>query len=188
MPNPGDKVRGSILNRVDSVWGIAVGVLLLSARPPVVYAECSRQWTPEPTLNVARHAHGACVSPCGDVYVVGGYTVGTSTRSVERLSFDGAQYATSWQELSDMPAPARNGHALACTSGFIYVIGGVDATGSTVLANVDRYDILSDSWSTVAVPPLRSCFKTGHVQSSLLAQMSAAASSWSACRCSLVFS
>jgi hypothetical protein len=57
-----------------------------------------------------------------------------------------------------MPAPARVNHALACTSGFIYVIGGTDDT--TTIANVDRYDILNDSWSTVAIPAM-SLARTG---------------------------
>lgn len=152
MPSSGMGFCGATISRSNVTGWIALCVLFFVARPTLVHAECSRQWTPEASLNLARVAHGACVTPCGDIYVVGGDTGASKTRSVERLQYDGSTYATSWQTLADMPTPARSTHALACTNGFIYVMGGDN--GTSPIANVDRYDILANTWSSLAVPPL----------------------------------
>jgi len=131
-------------------WALLMPCLIQAAP---VQAECSRQWMPEANLNVPRHGGGACVTPRGDIYVIGGRSGVPRTRAVERLAFDGTQYATSWQQLSPMPTPERDNFALACTSGFLYVIGG-GSDSDPVLSTVYRYDVLNDSWSTDAIPAI----------------------------------
>ncbi len=111
-------------------------------------AACQDSWSPEPPLNEARHFLGACTAPCGDIYAIGGGAGMTRVATVERLAYDGENYAASWETLPDMPT-ARTQPSVVCTNGFIYVIGGNDGAASD---SVDRYDLWTETWS--AIEPL----------------------------------
>ncbi|MCH8824938.1 MAG: hypothetical protein IH984_15685 [Planctomycetes bacterium] len=110
-------------------------------------------WTPGPSLNVARGFHGVCTSPCGDIYAVGGVDADIFD-SVEILKFDSVTgYAEAWLEVAPMTT-ARYAHTVACVNGFIYAIGGIDDLG--VLASVERYDTTAKAptWDAGYMPDL----------------------------------
>ena len=113
-------------------------------------------WSPGPPLNEPRSRLGACVAPCGDIYVVGGLgkTQDDILNSVEVLEFDSVTgYAKAWLEVTPMMT-GRHLHAVACVNGFIYAIGGIGDDG--VLASVERYDTTAEAptWDTASVPDL----------------------------------
>jgi len=92
----------------------------------------------------------------GFFYVIGGRTGGTPRSDLRRYDPD----ADTWLTLAPMPT-ARAGAASAVVDDAIFVIGGRTATGGPCsggeLSVVERYDIVTDTWSTVApLPGLRS--------------------------------
>jgi hypothetical protein len=117
----------------------------------VTAAANSEEWTFGPSLNVERYGPGACVAPCGTIYVVGGKTGsccpwGPATGIVEALTYDEQLgYADAWTMISPLNAP-RVRAAVVCTGGFLYVIGGGDGEGS-ILTDVERLDLLADDGS-----------------------------------------
>jgi hypothetical protein len=60
----------------------------------------------------------------------------------------------SWAILAAMPTPAADACAAYDGNGHMLVIGGINVTGTTRLANVAQYDIATDTWSDSAVPDL----------------------------------
>jgi len=125
----------------------------LAALLALVRPAHAAEWTLGPSLNTPRHSHGACVDPCGNMYVVGGRHQPpqfTDLDSVEKLSFNGSEYATSWVFITPMPTP-RSGHAVVCINGFVYVISGT-IDGQTNTRLVYRYDTLTDRWDTTSIP------------------------------------
>lgn len=92
----------------------------------------------------------------GKLYVIGGRTFGTGNIT-ECYDIN----ADSWSTLAPMPT-ARAAAAAAVVGNAIYVMGGRTASapgGGGELATVERYDIATDTWSTVAsLPSARSDF------------------------------
>ncbi len=88
----------------------------------------------------------------GFFYVIGGRTGGTPRSDLRRYDPD----ADTWLTLAPMPTP-RAGAAAAVVDDAIFVIGGRAATGGpcagSPLSVVERYDINTDTWSTVAQLP-----------------------------------
>src|SRR5713226_5372595 len=88
----------------------------------------------------------------GFFYVIGGRADGTPRSDLRRYDPD----ADTWLTLAPMPTP-RAGAAAAVVDDAIFVIGGRTATGGPCtggpLSVVERYDIVTDTWSTVAPLP-----------------------------------
>lgn len=129
------------------------GLLVLASKTHVL-ATCTEEWQPEPPLLTARHAHGSCTDPCGNIYVLGGrqQPAFEDLDTVEKLAFDGTSYDDSWAFMTPMPTTRRH-HAVVSVSGFIYVVGGV-GPGEQILGSVVRYDTTTDTWSSGVVPDL----------------------------------
>ncbi len=126
---------------------ISIAAVLLSA----AVALGQGQWQPEPSLNEASSYFGAAVDPCGNIYAVGGPHTSPSDK-VERLAFDGSEYASEWTYVTPLPSP-RTHQEVVSVNGFIYVIGGSD--GTDYLASVVRYDVTTDLWDdSDAVPDM----------------------------------
>lgn len=88
------------------------------------------------------------------VLVFGGKdSTGAPTKTV--FAYDPT--GNAWTQLSDMPV-ARYAHGAAApqagtgNANVIFVVGGYDANGSAI-AEVDRYDAMTDSWTTSAPLP-----------------------------------
>jgi len=89
----------------------------------------------------------------GFVYVIGGGNSGTALSDVERYD----PVLDSWTTLAPMPT-ARAGAVAAVIDDGIFVIGGRQSTsgpcsGGPYVGNVERYDIDTNTWSTVAPLP-----------------------------------
>lgn len=120
-------------------------------------------WEPAPSLNEARQDFAAAVDEAGNIWAVGGWdrTSGCGTadgpvrNSVEVLYFDGQGYASAWAMTEITPPVARLYHCAVVSNGFLYLVGGWGpALTSPPILAVDRYDTLTGSWSSTAVPSL----------------------------------
>ncbi len=147
--------------RVNAVGWAAVVVLSAScaanlASPPA--------WQPAPPLNEAREAFGVVVDDFGNIYVLGGDNRtggcsggGSMVVTIEKLAFDPGTrtYADQWTVLPTMLPTARANFVAVIKDGFIYLIGGnlYGVPDPPVIAQVDRYDLVTGSWDSVTVPP-----------------------------------
>lgn len=139
------------------LFSMALGFLFTSfCWQSTTRAQCTNEWITEAPLNTPRHAFGACVDPCGNIYVIGGIKQppfpGEILDKIEILAYDGNDYTTSWTFGSPLLTP-RYAHGVICVNGFIYAIGGThDATN--IVASVDRYDTTTDTWSSTDIPDM----------------------------------
>lgn len=122
-------------------------------------------WQAAPSLNVPNEWFGCAVDEFGTIWVVIGWNrtggcsgSGPMVESIERLAYDGQSYPDQWELTSIVPPTPRRLHSMVISRGFIYIFGGYDnALGipdEIPLATVDRYDILKETWSSWAVPPM----------------------------------
>src|SRR5215470_2069908 len=89
----------------------------------------------------------------GFLYVIGGGNSGAALSDVERYD----PVLDAWTTLAPMPT-ARSGAVAAVIDDGIFVIGGRQSTsgpcsGGPYVGNVERYDIDTNTWSTVAPLP-----------------------------------
>jgi N-acetylneuraminic acid mutarotase len=104
-------------------------------------------------------SEGTAVTKAGAVYAIGGRGPGGVLADIDRYR----PATDTWVSLPDMPTP-RAGLAAAVVGRAIYVIGGRDSVGGPCsqapggeLATVERFDIPTRTWTTVArLPSARS--------------------------------
>jgi len=105
-------------------------------------------WTPGAPMPTARAKFGAAVDS-GKLYAVGGH--GDTGYLAVNEAYDIA--GNAWEPVPRAPMTTpREGLGVAAVGGIIYAIGGYNSTDG-VLATVEAYDPLSDSWSTKAPMP-----------------------------------
>eukprot|EP01051_Picozoa_sp_SAG22_P007766 SAG22_NODE_558_length_9115_cov_15.267524_4_plen_1578_part_01 len=106
-------------------------------------------WQPLQALPRAVHGAAAEAVVAGKLYLIGGYSAGSSILSrVDVYSFaDG-----TWSIASDMPT-SRSSAGSASIGDTIFVIGGYHVSQSSV-AVAEAYDTVTDTWSTL--PPMPS--------------------------------
>ena len=105
-------------------------------------------WTSEPPLLAGRAAH-AVVSTEAAIYVLGGTNEsGRPILEVER--FDG----TTWTVETTLPGDGLNAPTAVVLDERIYVIGGFNTTTNVPDAQVQVYDLATQTWSTVAPLPV----------------------------------
>ncbi len=147
MPNPrGSSVAGVIDGTIVIAGGLRNGAVPeVSSFDPV-----AGTWATLPALPVARD-HG-CGGVVGDtLYVTGGRatSIGSTSGTVYAYTPGG-----SWVPKAAMPT-ARGGTACAVVGSAIYVLGGegnpADASG--VFPQVEAYDTVTDTWTTLAPMP-----------------------------------
>ncbi|WP_286216698.1 Kelch repeat-containing protein [Demequina sediminis] len=107
------------------------------------YDTVARTWTEVAPLPGAAVENPAIASVGGKLYAFGGSTAPFSGAVSNAASFDPATGA--WTSLPPMPT-ARGGAGAAVVDGKIYVVGGMDASG-TSLATVEIFDPATGSWS-----------------------------------------
>ena len=149
LPAPTEGLQTAVVgNQIVAAYGFSGGDTQLTR----IYDIDSDSWsfgTPGPG---PVRSEGAAASHGGFFYAVGGRP------AIDDL--DRYEPATdTWTSLADMPT-GRGGLGVAVVGEAIYAIGG--RTGGTpcsggALATVERYDIETDTWSTVAsLPSIRS--------------------------------
>ncbi len=107
----------------------------------------SGQWTDLPALPAGRSSHDAVVMD-GKLYVAGGWNMegpDKTTWHTSALVCDLKQSSLNWTEL---PAPPfqRRAVSLAASGGRLYVIGGMEESGSTT-TKVAIFDPAAQTWS-----------------------------------------
>ncbi len=144
---------------VERACGIVVAcsvLLTLATESP------ASEWEPAPTLNGPRLSSGAAADEYGNIWVLGGRNrtggcssgTGSMVDSVEKLSFDGSSYAAQWELLPNVMPTTRMYHSVVISRGFIYVLGGGEREALFPLAQVDRYDTISETWDSGTVPAM----------------------------------
>jgi Kelch motif len=103
------------------------------------------RWASGPTFPIAVN-HPAAAVVNGDVYVAGGFTSGSATNRVFVLR----RGATTWQEVASMHT-SRAAAALLGVGPYLYAIGGL--AGSTQIAQVERYDPATNTWTDLNEMP-----------------------------------
>ncbi len=112
-------------------------------------ANCAAAWTAGPPLNIPRGFSGTTIDACGNIWVTGGLTRPTQILStIEVLTFDGSNYATTWTLTStSLPTP-RTAHGAIVVGSYLYIIGGHADWSGQALNTVDRYDMIGGTWDT----------------------------------------
>ncbi|MCR5820880.1 MAG: sodium/solute symporter [Bacteroidaceae bacterium] len=112
----------------------------------------------------------------GYIYVAGGQHDGEVNRKAFRLSWPLTESA-SWEELPDMPGPARVQPSAAVQKGAIgssfYVLGGFDPRYQKAVSNGVYYDPRKDSWfatSLMSTNPMLALSQTADGQGTDAAQ------------------
>ena len=104
--------------------------------------------------------HPAAAVLNGDVFVAGGFTSGSATNRVFVL----AHGATTWKEIASMHT-AGAAAALLTVGRSLYVIGGI--AGSTQIAQVERYDPATNTWTDITQMPRPRNHVAGYVNGQL---------------------
>ncbi len=121
----------------------------------------SNPWTSVADMSVPRTGLAAAVAG-GKIYVTGGFNFvevdGELQFHVEASGevYDPANPGDGWQPIASMATP-RQLHAMATgPDGRIYAIGGTNEFQSTLIASVEAYDTLTNTWTEVEVTSLPS--------------------------------
>lgn len=88
----------------------------------------------------------------GRLYGLGGGLGEGESNSGYCDRYDGSTNA--WQTLASMPTPVADACAANDGAGHILVFGGINAGGTSRIANVARFDIAANNWSDTAVPDM----------------------------------
>jgi Kelch motif protein/VCBS repeat protein len=109
-----------------------------------IYAPASNTWSSGPSMNVARlWFYGAAIDNTSIVAPGGDTVPGTPTNVSEQLT-------GSWAVRANLPYNARGPFAVS-DGRFVYIGGGYD--GSTVRADLLRYDPISGTYTPLAPSP-----------------------------------
>jgi N-acetylneuraminic acid mutarotase len=150
LPAPTEGMQvGAVGNEIIAAYGLSGGVDTTLTRR---YDIDANTWSFGSAAQLPARSEGAATTHGGHLYAVGG-----------RLQFVGplsdldryTPASDSWVSLANMPT-ARRGLAVAAVGNALYAIGG--STGAapcegTPLGTVERYDIATDTWTTVASLP-----------------------------------
>jgi N-acetylneuraminic acid mutarotase len=147
LPAPTEGLQAGVVgNQIIAAYGFTGGDTNLTR----LYDIDSDSWsfgTPGP---LPTRAEGAAATHGGQFYAVGGRSAGP-LNDLDRYT----PTTDTWVSLTSMPTP-RRGLAVAVVGNALYAIGGSTGTApcsGTPLATVERYDIETDTWSTVAPLP-----------------------------------
>jgi len=150
-PMPSERARGAggvaVHNgKIYYVGGLHDGV----AVPWLdVYDPVANSWTSLPDMPTARdHFHAAVIG--GKLYAIGGRNVliGATTAANEVYDISAGQWSTG---LAPLPTP-RGGFAAAALGDEVLIIGG-EGAGSQAFNTVEAYNVLTDTWRTLAPMP-----------------------------------
>lgn len=115
------------------------------------YDPISDTWTEKQPIKVARWGHSSNVVD-GKIYVMGGCELtGPAIPSLE-VYYPGED---KWEQIAGGMPEGRMGFGSCVVNGKIYVIGGCteEPTGNTVLAKMDVYDPVTNTWTSLAPMP-----------------------------------
>ena len=157
VPSVGDGVEGMQVGRIGNVIVATYGFdnAVGDTNTTRLYNINADAWSTGAAAPRPVRSEGTAVTKAGTLYAIGGRGPGGVLADVDRY-----RPATNrWASLPDMPTP-RAGLAAAVVGRAIYAIGGRDSGGGPCsqapggeLATVERFDIPTQRWSTVARLP-----------------------------------
>lgn len=161
VPAVGDGVEGMQVARVGNVIVAAYGFdnAIGDTNATRIYHIDADAWSTGASAPLPERSEGTAVTKAGAVYAIGGRGPDGVLADIDRYR----PASNTWVSLPDMPTP-RAGLAAAAVGRAIYVIGGRDSGGGPCsqapggqLATVERFDIPTRTWTTVArLPSARS--------------------------------
>ena len=113
------------------------------------YDPALNTWTNLPAMPLGARYGVRAAALDGKIYVVGGYSLTSSTYLNRVEIYDPA--SNSWTTGTSLPAP-RSQPMMGTVNGKLYVAGGSDAGGA--LTNGLVFDPGSNTWTTIAPPPM----------------------------------
>ena len=106
-------------------------------------------WAKGTPMNTVRASFGAAVV-AGKIVAVGGGTAdGWPTASVEIFHPAVGGLPPQWVPAASM-ATRRSGHCVVALGPLVYAMGGVELPAGSLLNTVEAYDIMTDTWTTIA--------------------------------------
>jgi hypothetical protein len=157
VPSVGDGVEGMQVGRIGNLIVAAYGFdnAVGDTNRTRIYNINADAWSTGAAAPRPVRSEGTAVTKAGTLYAIGGRGPGGVLADVDRY-----RPATNrWVSLPDMSTP-RAGLAAAVVGRAIYAIGGRDSGGGPCsqapggeLATVERFDIPTQRWSTVARLP-----------------------------------
>src|SRR6266508_1232748 len=141
---------GRIGNLIVAAYGLDEGVG--DTNTTRIYDIDADAWSTGTSAPLPERSEGTAVTKGGALYAIGGRGLGAVLADVDRYR----PATDTWESLTDMPTP-RAGLAAAVVGRAIYVIGGRNSPGGPCsqgpggeLSTVERFDIPTQTWSTVA--------------------------------------
>ena len=158
VPAEGIGVEGMAVGRVGTTIVAAYGYDSSDTRVTRLYDTQTDTWSVGARAPRPRRSEPAAAVHGTSMYVLGGRRANVLD-AFDRYSVN----ADAWTSLPDMPTP-RAGLAAAAVNGAIYAIGGRGQPGGPCsqgpggqLATVERFDLTTETWSTVeSLPRARS--------------------------------
>jgi N-acetylneuraminic acid mutarotase len=147
VPAPTEGMQvGQIGNLIVAAYGFSGGDTNLTR----IYDIDTDSWSLGSAAPLPTRSEGAAETHGGQLYAAGGRSAGPLA------DLDRYTVATdTWVSLTSMPTP-RRGLGAAVIGNALYAIGGSSGTApcsGAPLATVERYDIDTDTWTTVAPLP-----------------------------------
>jgi N-acetylneuraminic acid mutarotase len=147
VPAPTEGMQvGQIGNQIIAAYGYSAGDTNLTR----IYDIDADSWSLGSPAPLPTRSEGAAATHGGELYVVGGRSAGPLA-DLDRYT----RATDTWVSLANMPT-ARRGLATAVVGNALYAIGGSTGTApcnGSPLATLERYDIDSGTWSTMAPLP-----------------------------------
>ena len=154
MPSRGIGVEGMAVGALGTTIVAAYGYDAGDTRITRLYDTRTDTWSVGARAPLPSRSEPAAVVHGSSMYVLGGRRANV-LRAFDRYSV----HADAWTSLPDMPTP-RAGLAAVVADRAIYAIGGRDQPGGPCsqgpggqLATVERFDLTTETWSTVASLP-----------------------------------
>lgn len=102
----------------------------------------------------ANHYFG-CAQTWGDgLIVIGGANYGTIPLDTTNVTERYDESANTWTQLADFPIEDTLGLTCAIKGDAIYTFGGADMSQSTYYSNAYKYNITTDTWSSITAYPI----------------------------------
>lgn len=147
VPAPTEGMQvGQIGNQIVAAYGYSFGDTNLTR----IYDIDTDSWSSGAPAPLPVRSEGAAATHGGEFYAVGGRSAGPLS-DLDRYTVE----TDSWATLANMPTP-RRGLAAVVVGDALYAIGGSSGAApcsGAPLATVERYDIDSGTWSSVAPLP-----------------------------------
>lgn len=144
-------------SRAISILPAKTALSLAAALTPLapLTAQCLAPAPSATTLPAGRASAAAAKDNFGNIYLTGGRDP-VETATVRRFREVGGQLVDTTSLSPTMPpmATPRGEHATARDRyGRIYVLGGLNSIAPYVVSSCERYDPITNLWSTIAAPP-----------------------------------